>query len=685
MFDNLSEKLGGILDRLTRRGSLSEADVDAAMREVRRALLEADVSLDVVRSFTDKVREQAIGATVVKSVTPGQMVVKIVHDELIATLGSDGQTIDLNAVPPVAIMMVGLQGSGKTTTTAKLARRLTQRDKRKVLMASLDIYRPAAMEQLAVLGRDLDIQTLPIVAGQKPAQIAKRALEAAKLGGYDVVLLDTAGRTTLDEEMMAEAAEIKTAANPHEVLLVADSLTGQDAVNLARSFDERVGLTGIVLTRVDGDGRGGAALSMRAVTGKPIKLIGTGEKTDALEDFHPSRIAGRILGMGDVVSLVEKAAANIDAEKAARIAEKMRKGQFDLSDMREQLLQMANMGGICGLMGMMPGIAKMKNQIANAGLDDKIIKRQVAVINSMTRQERKNPDILKASRKKRIAAGAGLKVEEVNKLLKMHRNMADMMKAMGSGKRGPMAGIAQAMGFRRRHAVARADEGAGGENAGRRRPGRHARAAEGSSRGPALRPAEFAGAHRPQRQADPAGPRRLSRTGEEEMTSLSSLRAQRSRIHIAAGKKLDCSSLRSHRNDANNSPNSTHILFELTGELNVSRYPPRSRRHQEASGLSRRRRRLALSARWPLHRASRPFQSAAAEGQRGAAEARHGQGQGLARQGRAAVGPRVAFPRCRRRRQARRAQQSGKGRAAQGAQGQRRSRRRRQGSSRAKT
>jgi signal recognition particle subunit SRP54 len=447
LFDNLSEKLGGILDRLTRRGSLTEADVDVAMREVRRALLEADVSLDVVRSFTERVREQAIGATVVKSVTPGQMVVKIVHDELVATLGSDGQSIDLNAVPPVAIMMVGLQGSGKTTTTAKLARRMTQRDKRKVLMASLDIYRPAAMEQLAVLGRDLDIQTLPIVAGQKPVQIAKRALEAGKLGGYDVVLLDTAGRTTLDEEMMNEAAEIKAVANPHEVLLVADSLTGQDAVNLARAFDQRVGLTGIALTRVDGDGRGGAALSMRAVTGKPIKLIGTGEKTDALEDFHPSRIAGRILGMGDVVSLVEKAAANIDAEKAARTAERMRKGQFDLTDMREQLLQMANMGGISGLMGMMPGIAKMKNQIANAGIDDRILKRQVALIDSMTRQERKSPDILKASRKKRIAAGAGGKVEDLNKLLKMHRNMADMMKAMGSGKRGPLAGIAQAMGF----------------------------------------------------------------------------------------------------------------------------------------------------------------------------------------------------------------------------------------------
>ncbi|MDB5501068.1 MAG: ffh [Tardiphaga sp.] len=448
MFDNLSEKLGGILDRLTGRGSLSEADVDAAMREVRRALLEADVSLDVVRDFVERVREQAIGATVVKSVTPGQMVVKIVHDELVKTLGADGEGgIDLVAVPPVAIMMVGLQGSGKTTTTAKLARRLTQRDKRKVLMASLDIYRPAAMEQLAVLGRDLDIQTLPIVAGQKPADIAKRALSAAKLGGYDVVLLDTAGRTTLDEDMMSEAAEIKAAANPHEVLLVADALTGQDAVNLARAFDQRVGLTGIVLTRVDGDGRGGAALSMRAVTGKPIKLIGTGEKTDALEDFHPSRIAGRILGMGDVVSLVERAAANIDAEKAARTAERMRKGQFDLSDMREQLIQMTNMGGLSGLMGMMPGIAKLKNQIASANLDDRVVKRQIAVIDSMTRQERKNPDILKASRKKRIAAGAGLKVEEVNKVLKMHRNMADMMKAMGQGKRGPMAGIAQAMGF----------------------------------------------------------------------------------------------------------------------------------------------------------------------------------------------------------------------------------------------
>src|SRR5512139_3526472 len=447
MFDNLSERLGGILDKLTRRGALREADVDEAMREVRRALLEADVALDVARDFVDAVKKQAVGVEVLKSVTPGQMVVKIVHDQLVATLGAEAQAIDLHAAPPVAIMMVGLQGSGKTTTTAKLAKRLTERQKKKVLMASLDVRRPAAMEQLAVLGRDAQIDTLPVVAGQQPTQIARRAMEAGKLGGYDVVLLDTAGRTTLDEEMMSEAAEIKAAANPHEVLLVADSLTGQDAVNLARAFDQRVGLTGIVLTRVDGDGRGGAALSMRAVTGKPIKLIGTGEKTDALEDFHPSRIAGRILGMGDVVSLVERAAANIDAEKAMRAAEKMRKGAFDLGDLREQLQQMANMGGIGGLMGMMPGIAKMKNQIAAAGIDDKILKRQVAIIDSMTRDERRHPDLLKASRKKRIAAGSGQSVEQVNKLLKMHRNMADVMKAMGSGNRGPLAGIAQAMGF----------------------------------------------------------------------------------------------------------------------------------------------------------------------------------------------------------------------------------------------
>jgi signal recognition particle subunit SRP54 len=373
--------------------------------------------------------------------------VKIVHDELVATLGADGQGVDLNAPAPVAIMMVGLQGSGKTTTTAKLAKRLGDRLKRKTLMASLDVRRPAAMEQLAVLGRDIGVDTLPVVEGQQPAQIARRALEAGRLGGYDVVLLDTAGRTTLDEAMMAEAADVKRAANPHEVLLVADALTGQDAVNLARSFNDRVGLTGIVLTRIDGDGRGGAALSMRSVTGKPIKLIGTGEKMDALEDFDPARIAGRILGMGDIVSLVEKAAANIDAEKAMRTAERMRKGAFDLNDLRDQLDQMAKMGGIGGLMGMMPGVAKIKNQIANANLDDGLLKRQKAMIDSMTPKERRNPDILKNSRKKRIVAGSGTKVEELNKLLKMHRGMADMMKAMGGAKRGPMAGLANMLGM----------------------------------------------------------------------------------------------------------------------------------------------------------------------------------------------------------------------------------------------
>src|SRR4051794_31298076 len=447
MFDSLSEKLSGILDRLTRRGALTTADVEVAMREVRRALLEADVALEVVRSFTDKVKANAVGVEVIKSVTPGQLVVKLVHDELIATLGSEGNAIDLNAPAPVPIMMVGLQGSGKTTTTAKLAKRLTEQGRLKVLMASLDVRRPAAMEQLAVLGRQVGVETLPIVEGQQPPQIAQRALQAGRLSGYDVVLLDTAGRTTLDEAMMAEAADIKRAANPHEVLLVADSLTGQDAVNLARSFDDRVGLTGIVLTRVDGDGRGGAALSMRAVTGKPIKLIGTGEKMDALEDFYPARIADRILGMGDIITLVEKAAATIDAEKAMRVAEKMRKGAFDLADLREQLVQMGNMGGMTGLMGMLPGVAKMKNQLAAANLDERVLKRQIAMIDSMTPKERRHPDILKASRKKRIASGAGVKVEDINRMLKMHRNMADVMKAMGSGKRGPMAGLANMLGL----------------------------------------------------------------------------------------------------------------------------------------------------------------------------------------------------------------------------------------------
>ncbi|MFL5142994.1 MAG: signal recognition particle protein, partial [Microvirga sp.] len=368
MFEGLSEKLSGILDKLTRRGALTEEDVNAALREVRRALLEADVALEVVRSFTDKVRSRAVGAEVLKSVTPGQMVVKIVHDQLVTMLGEEAGTIDLNAVPPVPVMMVGLQGSGKTTTTAKIAKRLTDRGSRRVLMASLDTRRPAAMEQLAVLGRQVGVDTLPIVAGQSPVQIARRAIEAARLGGFDVVMLDTAGRVTVDEALMAEVAEVKAATDPHEVLLVADALTGQDAVNTARAFDERLGVTGIVLTRMDGDARGGAALSMRAVTGKPIKLVGTGEKVDALEEFHPSRVASRILGMGDIVSLVEKAAENIDQEKALRAVEKMRKGKFDLDDLRDQLAQMDKIGGMGGVMGMLPGAGKMKAQIEQAGL-----------------------------------------------------------------------------------------------------------------------------------------------------------------------------------------------------------------------------------------------------------------------------------------------------------------------------
>jgi signal recognition particle subunit SRP54 len=448
MFEGLSQRLSGILDALTRRGALTEDDVNAAMREVRRALIEADVSLDVVKSFTDKVKNRAVGAEVIKSVTPGQMVVKIVHDALVETLGADAEPISLEAVPPVPVLMVGLQGSGKTTTTAKLAKRFKDRANKKVMMASLDTRRPAAMEQLAILGQQIGVDTLPIIAGQSAVQITRRALDAARLGGYDVIMLDTAGRTTVDEALMAEVAEVAQIANPHEILLVADALTGQDAVNTAKAFAGRVDLTGIVLTRIDGDGRGGAALSMRAVTGKPIKIVGTGEKMDAIEDFHPGRIANRILGMGDIVSLVEKAAETIDHEKAQAIAEKMRKGKFDLDDMREQLAQVEKIGGIGGILGMMPGVAKMKNQIASANLDNKVIARQIAIINSMTPQERRDPDILKNSRKKRIAAGSGTKAEEINRLLKTHRQMADVMKMMGKGgKRGPLAGLANMFGM----------------------------------------------------------------------------------------------------------------------------------------------------------------------------------------------------------------------------------------------
>ncbi|WP_336070937.1 signal recognition particle protein [Nitratireductor rhodophyticola] len=453
MFESLQERLGSILNGLTGRGALSEADVSAALREVRRALIEADVALDVVRSFTDRVREKAVGAEVLKSIKPGQMVVKIVHDELIEMLGTEGETIDLNAPAPVVIMMVGLQGSGKTTTTGKIAKRLTEKQGKKVLMASLDTRRPAAQEQLKQIGEQTGVATLPIIAGQTPVEIARRATQAARLGGHDVVILDTAGRTHIDEPLMVEMADIKSASNPHEILLVADSLTGQDAVNLANNFNDRVGITGLVLTRMDGDGRGGAALSMRAVTGKPIKLIGVGEKMDALEEFYPKRIADRILGMGDIVSLVEKASETIDAEKAAAMAKKMQAGKFDLNDLAEQLRQMQNMGGMGGIMGMMPGMGKMKDQMAAAGLDDKMFGRQIAIIQSMTPKERANPELLKHSRKKRIAAGSGTDSAQINKLLKMHRQMADMMKAMG-GKgrkggmmRGLMGGMAQKMGL----------------------------------------------------------------------------------------------------------------------------------------------------------------------------------------------------------------------------------------------
>jgi signal recognition particle subunit SRP54 len=436
MFQSLSDRLSGILDKLTRRGSLTESDVAEAMREVRRALLEADVALEVVREFTDKVKAKAVGQDVVKSVTPGQMVVKIVHDELVAMLGADAEPIDLAAQPPVAILLVGLQGSGKTTTCAKIGYRLTNRDKKKVLMASLDVRRPAAQEQLRVLGEQTKVDTLPIIAGQTPQQITRRALEAAKLSAYDVLLLDTAGRTHIDDDLMREAADVRDIARPHETLLVADSLTGQDAVKLAKSFNERVGISGIVLTRVDGDGRGGAALSMRAVTAKPIKLIGTGEKWDALEDFHPGRIAGRILGMGDVVSLVEKAAQTIDMEKAQAIAQKMRKGEFDLEDLADQLKQMEKLGGMSSMLGLLPGIGKVKKQLDEANLDDRVLKRQRAIISSMTPKERRSPKVLDGKRKRRIAAGSGTKPEDVNRLLKMHRQMADMMKTMG--KRGGM-------------------------------------------------------------------------------------------------------------------------------------------------------------------------------------------------------------------------------------------------------
>ena len=445
MFEALSDSFGSIFDRLRGRGALGEKDVEQALVEIRRALIEADVALPVVSAFLDKVRPRAVGAEVLRSVTPGQQVVKIVNDTLVEMLGA-AEPLFFNAAPPVAIMMVGLQGSGKTTTTAKVAKMITERDRKKVLMASLDTSRPAAMEQLRILGEQVGVATLPIVDGQAPRDIAKRALEAGRLGGFDVVMLDTAGRTNADEALMSEMAIIAQTANPHETLLVADSLTGQEAVNIADQFNKRVPLTGIVLTRVDGDGRGGAALAMRHVTGVPIKLLGVGEGVDKLEQFDAKRIAGRILGMGDVVGLVEKAAETMDAEKAEKMAARMKKGQFGLDDLAEQLGQMTRMGGMAGVLSMLPGMGKFKNQAGAMGMDDKNIARQIAIISSMTLKEKDDPRLLNASRKRRIAAGSGTSVQDVNKVIKMHRQMADMMKKLGKGGMKGLAGMLGGMG-----------------------------------------------------------------------------------------------------------------------------------------------------------------------------------------------------------------------------------------------
>jgi signal recognition particle subunit SRP54 len=446
MFDSLQKRLGATFDRLRGRGALSEADVDEGLAEIRSALLDADVALPVVKDFIDRVRPRAIGAEVVRSVTPGQQIVKIVHDALVEMLGKENASLDIGSAP-APILMVGLQGSGKTTTSAKLGLMLQTREKKRVLMASLDVSRPAAMEQLKILGEQAGVPTLPIMANQTPYDIAKRAMAAAKVGGYDVLILDTAGRQHVDEQLMIEVASVRDLVHPHETLLVADSLTGQDAVNIAKSFNERVKLSGIILTRADGDARGGAALSMRAVTGAPIKFLGVGEKLDALEAFHPDRVAGRILDMGDVVGLVERAAENFDKEKAEKIAAKMKKGTFDMNDLADQLAQMKKLGGMQGLLAMLPGVGKIKDQLNAAGLDDKIITRQEAVIQSMTKAERGDPDLINGSRRKRIAAGAGVEVSEVNKLLKMHRQMSDVMKKMGkSGGRMPMGGLGSLFG-----------------------------------------------------------------------------------------------------------------------------------------------------------------------------------------------------------------------------------------------
>ena len=394
MFESLSDRLGGVFDRLRGRGALNESDVREAMREVRVALLEADVALPVVRSFVDSVTDKAVGQSVLKSITPGQQVVKIVNDALVEMLGSEAAELELSVAPPAIVMMVGLQGSGKTTTTAKIAKKLAEKDRKKVLMASLDVNRPAAQEQLAVLGEQISVATLPIVTGQQPVDIAKRAMQAAKLQGFDVLMLDTAGRLHVDAQLMDEMKAVAQISGPSEILLVVDALTGQDAVNVAKSFGEQVAVTGIVLTRMDGDARGGAALSMRAVTGKPIKFVGTGEKLDGLDVFHPERVAGRILGMGDVVSLVERAAETIQQDEAEALAAKMAKGQFDMNDLRAQLGQMRRMGGMGALMGMIPGMKKAQAAMAQSGVDDRILVRMDAMIGSMTPKERVKPELV---------------------------------------------------------------------------------------------------------------------------------------------------------------------------------------------------------------------------------------------------------------------------------------------------
>ena len=441
MFDDLTGRLGGIFDKLTKRGALKEVDVEEAMREIRVALLEADVALPVVKYFIAEVTQRATGEELLRSVTPGQMVVKAFHDHLVEILDSADGALNIAGTPPVAILMVGLQGSGKTTTSAKLGLRLRKKENKKVLMASLDVMRPAAQQQLTQLGEQTGVRTLEPVLGEQPVAIAKRAMTTAAREGMDVVILDTAGRLHIDDELMAEVAAVKDATNPTETLLVADALTGQDAVNLAGEFNDKIGVTGIVLTRVDGDARGGAALSMRAVTGRPIKLMGTGEKMDALETFDARRIAGSILGMGDVVGLVEKAAEVVDREDAEKMAAKMLKGKFTLEDMAEQFKQLRKMGDMEGLLGMLPGAAKIKDQIAAANIDDKMIARQEAVILSMTPKERRNPKLLNASRRKRIAAGSGTSVQDVNRVLKQYKQMSTMMKKAGKmGNRGLLGG-----------------------------------------------------------------------------------------------------------------------------------------------------------------------------------------------------------------------------------------------------